>query len=113
FRSSNLMRVKQWLAGNGGPTAFALPAELRNHRLHGCNAIQVGGHPVAVLCLADGPRHLHLFVAEDVQFADLPRPGSPDFERCGVWKTTAWRDGDRTFVLTGMNYHSFVNTFRK
>jgi len=113
FRSSQLIRVKQWLAQNGGPTAFTLPPEFRNHPLHGCNMVHVGGHSVAVLCLANGSKHMHLFVAEDVQFADLPKGGAPDFERCGPWKTTAWRNGGRTYVLTGMSYPAFVNTFRK
>jgi hypothetical protein len=113
FRSSNLIRVKQWLARNGGPTGFRLPDGLDNPQLHGCGLVHVGGHPVAVLCLADGHKHLHLYVAEDMQFADLPQDGVPDFEKCGVWKTAAWRKGDRTYVLTGMNYSTFISTFRK
>jgi len=113
FRSSDLIRVKQWLALSGGPTAFNLPPDFRQGRLHGCNIVDVGGNPVAVLCFAHGSRHLHLFVAEGVQFADMPQRGTPDFERCGPWKTTAWQDGKRTFVLTGMSYPAFVATFRK
>jgi hypothetical protein len=113
FRSSDLFRVKQWLARNGGPTRFQLPAEFERQRLHGCSVVEVGGHPVAVLCLANGPKHMHLFVAEDMQFADLPQEGAPDFEKCGQWKTASWRKGGHTFVLTGMNYSTFVSTFRR
>jgi len=113
YRSADFPRVKQWLARNGGPTAFSLPSEFRQRRLHGCNVVDVDGHPVAVLCFAQGSRHLHLFVTEGVQFAGLPQRGMPDFERCGHWKTTAWQDGKRTFVLTGMDYPTFVTTFRK
>jgi hypothetical protein len=113
FRSPNLVRVKQWLARQGGPTGFSLPAGLENPQLYGCDLVHVGGHPVAVLCLADGRKHLHLYVAENMDFADLPKNGVPDFEKCGVWKTAAWRNGDRTYVLTGMNYLTFVYTFRK
>jgi len=114
FRSSNLVRVKQWLARNGGPTGFHLPPGFERPQLHGCGLVHVGGHPVAVLCVADGHKHLHLYVAEDVRFADLPQKnGAPEFEQCGVWKTAAWQNGGRTYVLTGMNYSKFVSTFRR
>ncbi len=113
YRSANILRIRQWLAQNGGPTAFNLPTEFRHRQLQGCNLVDVGGQPVAVLCFAEGSRHLHLFVAEDVQFADLPTKGAPEFERCGLWKTASWQDGKRTFVLTGMSYSRFVTTFRK
>lgn len=113
YRSSDLLRVRQWLAQNGGPAAFKLPGEFHQHRLQGCNMIDVGGTPVAVLCFAHQSRHLHLLVTEGIQFADLPKAGTPDFERCGHWKTAAWQDGRRTYVLTGMTYPAFVNKFRK
>lgn len=113
YRSDDLLRVKQWLARNGGPTEFHLPVEFQNHRLHGCDVIHVDGHPVAVLCLASGSKHMHLFVAQDVQFADLPKDGVPDFEKCGPWRTAAWRRGDNTYVLSGVDSQAFMNTFRK
>ena len=113
FRSSNLVRVKQWLARQGGPTGFSLPAGFENPQLHGCGLVHVGGHPVAVLCLAEGSKHLHLYVADDVQFADLPKKGVPEFEKCGVWKTASWQKGDQTYVLAGMKYPTFISTFRK
>ena len=66
-----------------------------------------------MLCLADGPRHMHLFVLEGSQLAQLPFDGKPDFEKCGVWKTASWQQGDKTYVLTGMKYQAFVSKFRK
>jgi hypothetical protein len=113
FRSSNLVHVKQWLARQGGPTGFSLPSGFEHPQLHGCGLVHVGGHPVAVLCLAEGAKHLHLYVADDVQFADLPKAGVPDFEKCGVWKTASWQKGDQTYVLAGMKYPTFISTFRK
>ncbi len=113
YRSANIYHVRQWLATNDGPTAFSLPPEFRNRQLQGCNLVDVGGQPVAVLCFAQGSRHLHLYVAEGVQFADLPKKGTPEFARCGQWKTASWQDGKRTFVLSGMSAPRFVNTFRK
>jgi hypothetical protein len=115
FRSKDLFRIKQWLARNGGPTKFQVPEALIEQGLHGCSVVRVGGHAVAVLCLASGTRHVHLFVAEDedMQFVDLPREGTPDFEKCGLWKTASWRGGGHTYVLTGMNYPTFVSTFRR
>jgi hypothetical protein len=113
FASADLLKVRQWLARKGAPANFDLPGPLENLNLHGCRLIKMGSQQVTLLCVTDGAKHLHLFVADDIQFADLPQDGAPDFEKCGLWKTAAWRQGARTFVLSGMNFHTFVNTFRK
>ena len=46
-------------------------------------------------------------------FAGLPPLGTPDFQKCGGWKTTSWQHGRQTYVLTGMKYQTFVSKFRK
>jgi hypothetical protein len=113
FESQDWMKIRQWLARQGAPSDFDLPKPLERLNLHGCRLVKMGSQQVALLCVTDGSKHLHLFVADNVEFADLPPDGAPDFEKCGLWKTAAWRQGNRTFVLSGMNFHTFVNTFRK
>jgi hypothetical protein len=66
-----------------------------------------------LICLIDGPKHLHLFVVAGVEFPELAAEGLPDFEKCHGWKTASWRQNGKTFVLTGMSYQAFVNKFRK
>lgn len=113
FESTDVVRVKQWLARNYAPADFVLPPGLEDARLHGCRIVEVDGHRVPMICLGDGPKHLHLFVVNDVQLAQAPSEGAPDFEKCGAWKTASWLHGSTTYVLSGMSYHTFVNRFRK
>jgi hypothetical protein len=54
-----------------------------------------------------------LFVTEHRGLAALPEPGVPDFEKCGAWRTAAWRQGGRAYILSGMRYHVFVQKFRR
>ena len=56
---------------------------------------------------------MHLFVLDGLQLARLPAGDKPDFEKCGAWRTASWQQGDMTYVLTGMKYHTFVSKFRK
>jgi len=113
FESSDVARVKQWLVRNFAPSDFALPKGLQGARLHGCRIVEVNGLRVPMICLGDGPKHLHLFAIDGVQLTQLPAEGAPDFEKCGGWKTASWQHGKTTYVLTGMNYQTFVNKFRK
>ena len=113
LESSDVRQIQSWLASKHVPAEFALPEGLSDTRLLGCRIVEADGLRVPMLCLADGPRHMHLFVLEGSQLAQLPFEGKPDFEKCGVWKTASWQQGDKTYVLTGMKYQAFVSKFRK
>jgi hypothetical protein len=113
FKSSDLVRIRQWLAREQAVPDLSLPSGLRDARVHGCRMVQVDGHRVPMICLSEGSRHLHLFVVEGTMFANLPPAESPDFQKCGAWKTTSWQQGEKTFVLTGLKYQTFVSKFRK
>ena len=113
FESSDVQHIKLWLAQHNASSDFPLPQGLRETRIVGCRIIEVERRRVPMLCLADGLKHLHLFVVDEAQFAGLPPQGTPDFEKCGGWKTTSWQHAGRTYVLTGMKYQTFVSKFRK
>ncbi len=113
LESSDLGRIRQWLARTNAASDFTLPAALGELRPHGARVFESDGRKVSLICLADGARHLHLFVLDRPNFSDLPSDGVPDFEKCGAWKTASWRQGNQTYVLTGMNYPAFVSKFRK
>lgn len=113
FESTDVVRIKQWLARNFAPADFTLPEGLRQARVHGCRIVEAEGRRVPMLCLGDGLKHLHLFVVDGGQFTQLPPEGAPDFEKCGAWKTASWQRGDKTYVLTGLNCQAFVSKFRK
>jgi hypothetical protein len=113
LESSDVRQIQTWLASKHVPAEFALPDGLRDTRLLGCRIVEANGLRVPMLCLADGPKHMHLFVLEGSQLEKLPFDDKPDFEKCGMWKTASWQQGDMTYVLTGMKYQTFVNKFRK
>ena len=113
FESSEWKDVSRWLAAQNVSTNFNLPPALADMRVHGASVVELGGHRISCVCLADGPKHLHLFVVTGTEFSDRPPDGTLDFEKCGGWKTASWQQGDKIFVLTGMKYQTFVSKFRK
>ena len=113
FESSDVRQVQQWLAGNNAAATFSLPEGLSHTHLIGCRIVEADGRRVPMLCLTDGPKHMHLFVLDGLQMAQLPAGDKPDFQKCGSWKTASWQQGDKTYVLTGMKYQTFVSKFRK
>lgn len=113
FESSDVQRIKLWLAQHNASPDFTLPQGLQNTRIVGCRIVEADGRRVPMLCLADGAKHMHLFVVDETQFAGLPPLGTPDFQKCGSWKTTSWQHRSQTYVLTGMKYQTFVSKFRK
>jgi hypothetical protein len=85
FESTDVVRIKQWLARNFAPADFTLPEGLRQARMHGCRIVEAEGRRVPMICLGDGLKHLHLFVVDGDRFTQLPPEGAPDFEKCGAW----------------------------
>jgi anti-sigma factor RsiW len=113
FESSDILHIKQWFARQDAPSDFQLPEALRDARLIGGRVIEADGKYVPMICLADGPKHIHLFVIEGTRFTDPPPRETPDFQKCGAWKTASWQHGDKTYVLSGMKFQTFVSKFRK
>ena len=113
FESSDVQHIRLWLSQHNVSPDFALPQGLQDTRVVGCRIVEADGRRVPMLCLTDGPKHLHLFIVDETQFAGLPPLGTPDFQKCGGWKTTSWQRGNQTYVLTGMKYQTFVSKFRK
>lgn len=113
FESSDVYRVRQWLAGQNAASDFELPQGLRNSRVVGCRIVETEGRRVPMICLNEGFKHMHLFVVNGTGFAGLPTQGKPDFQKCGLWRTASWQHRGRTYVLAGMKYQTFVNKFRK
>jgi len=113
FESSDVQHIRLWLSQHNVSPDFALPQGLHDTRIVGCRIVEAEGRRVPMLCLTDGPKHMHLFVVDETQFAGLPPHGTPDFQKCGGWKTTSWQHGNQTYVLTGMKCLTFVSKFRK
>src|SRR5262249_23506156 len=113
YKSSDLTQIQRWLARQGLDSSFVLPAAFREMHLHGCQVLKAENCRVPMLCLADGVKHLHVFVVSGDQIAGLPPQGVPDFQKCGAWKTAAWREGRTTYILSGLKTQAFVSKFRR
>lgn len=113
LESGDLSEIRNWLMSQRAAGDFVLPEALAGARLHGARIFEYDGRKISLVCLSEGARHLHLFVLDRAPFSDLPPVGAPDFEKCGAWKTASWCQGNKTYVLTGMNYATFVSRFRK
>jgi len=113
LETNDLATIRTWLSTNKAAGDFALPTALAGARLHGARIFEYENRRISLVCLSEGARHLHLYVFDKAPFSDLPPVGAPDFEKCGAWKTASWRQGNKTYVLTGMNYATFVSRFRK
>jgi len=112
IETQDIAQLNHWLASIDPQSKVSIPSGLQDLRLRGGRTMEWNGERVVLLCLSDGSRHLHLFVTDDHAFVDAPRQSSPDYEKCGGWKTVSWSQGDRAYVLTGMNYLTFLKKFR-
>jgi hypothetical protein len=113
FAASDVASVKQWLQQQQAAADFTLPRALQTAQVQGCRVIEWEGRKVSFVCLLDGLKHYHLFVAEGLQLGGAPQPNHPQFEQCAGWKTASWATGGKTYVLAGMKLTTFVKKFRK
>jgi len=112
FETTDLAAFNRWLARSGSVTPVSYPSGLSDLGFRGGRTLDWQGHKVVLLCFGQGARHMHLFVMNDAVFPDFPPQAAPDFEKCNGWKTVSWNSGSRSYVLTGMNYLTFLRKFR-
>ncbi len=112
LETSDIGQFNKWLATIEPNATVSLPSGLNDLKFRGGRAMQWHGHTVVLLCFLQGGRHMHLFVMNDRSFPDLSPQAVPDFEKCNGWKTVSWSQGTRSYVLTGMNYLTFIKKFR-
>jgi len=112
-RTATLKEAQQWLAQQQGHGDLGLPTGLGEFQAYGCRVLEWNGQKVSFVCFLDGMKHLHLFVIDSQAVRNRPSPSLPDFENCAGWKTISWSQGGKLYVLTGMNYLSFIKKCRK
>jgi len=112
IETSDTRELNKWLASIDPKATVTVPSGLNDLNLRGGRTLEWHGHRVVLLCFSQGARHMHLFVTSDRTFAGLPPQAAPDYEKCSGWQTVSWSQGTRTYVLTGMNYLTFLKKFR-
>ena len=111
--STTLKDAQQWFLQQQAHGDFTFPTGLGEFHAYGCRVLDWRGEKVSFVCLLDGMKHLHLFVINCQAVRNIPSPSLPDFEDCAGWKTISWSQGNKLYVLTGMNYLSFIKKCRK
>jgi hypothetical protein len=109
--TTDIQELNRWAAAHHMESPVTLPAGLKDMTVRGGRILEWNHHPVVLVCLTKGGKHVHLFATHN-SFPDAPTETQPDYEKCNGWKTVSWRHGDHTFVLTGMNYYTFLKKFR-
>jgi anti-sigma factor RsiW len=111
--TSDVQELNRWIAGHDPKVSVSLPPGLSDLNLRGGRFLNWNNRSAALVCLTKGGKHMHLFVTQGNRFPDEPNETKPDFEKCNGWNTVSWRHGDQTFILTGMNYYTFLKKFRR
>lgn len=95
--------LRTWLARQGSPSDFDVPAGLEALGGIGCQTFAVRGHKVSLVCfMLDKERVVHFFVM-DSSGIEHPPGLEPDFiQRHGLAAAT-WSAGGRTYLVVGEN----------
>ncbi len=95
--------LRAWLATQGAPSHFPLPASLTDLETIGCQTFLIDGIKVSLICFRlDKNQLVHLFVVDDQDMID--RPGrAPTLTQWGDFVAATWSADGRTFLLTGIN----------
>ena len=102
LESSELTRLKDFLANAGAPASFTVPKRLQQYEPLGCRVLRFRGHDVSLVCFKlGGDKLAHLFVtnAQTVQTAGRVSDPVYEAEKEG-WMTATWTEGDQAYLLT-------------
>lgn len=97
----SLSELRQWLREQQAPHDFAIPAGLTAHDGLGCQALEINGTPVALICFDLGEDLVvHLFAVRLDNLESAPA-NRPEWQRHGRYPTAVWSSGGHAFVLLG------------
>lgn len=106
---SDLQKIRTWLADQGAPHDFKLPAALAAVTGLGCEVVSVDGVKVSILCFPLGEgRVAHLYVIDRSQLIDPPSNLEPAFQQKGAYAQAAWSDDRRTYLLVERGDHDSI-----
>ena len=99
MESSNLDKVRAWLAANNPNHPIDLPAALSGRQPVGCREMMWRGHHGSLACFSMGDGRLaHLAMFPTKTFADAPG-SSPVIAKAGEWTRAAWSRDGMTYLL--------------
>jgi hypothetical protein len=96
--STDVEKLKAWLATRHAPLPAKIPAELAQLQGLGCRTVDFQGKEISVICFEQG-REFHLFVARRSDFPALLASAEPRFKVRRGWASAAWSDESNYYVL--------------
>jgi uncharacterized membrane protein YbaN (DUF454 family) len=110
--TTNLGEIRQYLATQGAPADYVLPAPLEKLPGDGGAVLRWLNKPVSMVCLDMGDHNdLFLFVARRADLPDAPSASEPQFTQIGKLTAASWSTGNRTYVLAGPGDEQFVRRY--
>lgn len=115
--STDLSRVRQWIADRGGPLPDTLPPGLANMMILGCETWNTSRGKVSLVCfVGDQKQMVHLYIFENVsEHPGLPAIDHPRLRTEGNWSLALWQNHGHAYVLgspldSGLSAESFFQT---
>jgi hypothetical protein len=112
LKTTDLSRIKGFVAGRGGPASFTLPPALEKLEALGCRVISWHERKVTLLCFRPerGPA-LHLLIVNCDELPGAPHPAQPQFAQLGQWHTATWADGKHLYLLADSSGQTPLQAF--
>lgn len=109
--TSDMRKVRQFLASQGGPADYDLTPGLAKLALTGGGILRWQSHPVSMVCFNRGDNQmLFLFVVDRAGLADAP-PETPQISTVSDLAAASWSRGNKTYVLAGPEEKDFARKY--
>jgi hypothetical protein len=102
LRTNQLAAVKTYLAAQGAPADFPLPATLAASAVIGGKSLSWQGKPVGMVCFGHGQEILYMFVIDSkLPCTPTNAAAPPAMATYKNLATATWTTGNKTFLLAG------------
>jgi len=109
--TNDMSEVRRFLAAQGAPSDYVVPAGLAGLKLTGAGALRWRSNPVAMVCFDRGTNEMvFLFVMDRTAVRDSP-PAIPQVARVNKLTTASWTRDGRTYVLAGQEEADFPRKY--
>jgi hypothetical protein len=116
LETSDLNRIRKFLADNSAHGDYVLPAGLTNAASTGCAVLQWHGKTVSMICFNSGVTNtsspdLYLFVIDRSDVSDPPPVGNLTNSQKAGLAMASWTSNGKTYLLAGLGKADFLKKF--
>ena len=100
---ADMPEIRTWLAAQAAPVpGDSTPAALAKLGIYGCSKRTWQGQAMTIVCFKLGPgKDVHLIALSNVNIADAPPQGVPEYSSVAGYTTVSWSEGSLTMMITG------------